>query len=53
MDISLDNLSPLGKMQKSYAPSIYELQQQRMGQAGPAMGATGEGVVILVQKKPY
>ena len=43
VDISLDNLSPLAKMQKSAAPSVYQLQQQRTGTGGgiPHAGSGG------------
>ena len=44
VDISLDNLSPLGKLQKSNAPSVYQLQQQRMMQPAPGMAQPSAGM---------
>ena len=44
VDISLDNLSPLGKLQKSNAPSVYQLQQQRMMHPAAGMGQPAAGM---------
>ena len=59
VDISLDNLSPLGKLQKSNAPSVYQLQQQRMmhpaagmGQPAAGMGQPAAGMAAPGETRP-